>query len=304
MKQLERCPVCESRDIHHEFTGACDRRDDGSTWPIYRCGACSLGFVNPQPNWDELQEYYNAAYDPYESEHGLDGFQETVAEARQAGEFRHIEIRPGMRILDVGCGGGGFLRVARELGAVVQGVEPSAHGVATAKKAGLPVFHGQIEQFVEAVGADTKFDVVTASHVVEHHPAPAAMLKMMASLLSEDGYVWLAVPNAGSWSARVLKEKWHSVDLPYHLMQFTEPSVREALSRAGLEPQRVYTYSLPEALEQSIALYLRVKAFVPRRLSEGSRVLKTLAKRKGRQMDAACDGEALLIEARSSSSRS
>ena len=226
MKQLECCPVCESRNIHHDFTGVCDRRDDGVSWPIFRCDDCRHGFANPQPSWEELQPYYNAAYDPYESEHGLEGFEQTVAEAKQADEFRHIRIRPGLRILDVGCGGGAFLRVARELGAVVQGVEPSSHGVATAKSSGLPVFHGQIEQFAESVGPDTKFDVVTANHVVEHHPNPSAMLKTMASLLADDGYLWLAVPNAGSWSARALKEKWHSVDLPYHLMQFNEASMK------------------------------------------------------------------------------
>jgi 2-polyprenyl-3-methyl-5-hydroxy-6-metoxy-1,4-benzoquinol methylase len=298
MKKLECCPVCESRNVHHDFTGVCERRDDGSEWPIYRCDDCSHGFMNPQPTWDELQTYYDAAYDPYESEHALDGFDETVAEARRKGEFRHIEIRPGLRILDVGCGGGAFLRVARELGAIVQGVEPSPHGVRTAKKAGLPVFHGEIEDFAEAVGSDTKFDVITANHVVEHHPDPAAMVRTMASLLSDDGYLWFAVPNAGSWSARVLKEKWHSVDLPYHLMQFNEASMRETLKRAGLRTQRLYTYSLPAALEESIAVYLRFKAFVPRRFSKGSSILKALAKRKGKRMDAAGDGEALIVEAR------
>ena len=298
MNRLTCCPICDSRNINYDFTGICERRNNGSEWSIDRCDNCNHGFVNPQPSWEELQTYYDATYDPYESEHALDGFDETVAEARRSGEFRHIPIRPGLRILDVGCGGGAFLRVARELGAIVQGVEPSPHGVKTAKKAGLPVFHGQIEDFAEVVGPDTKFDVVTANHVVEHHPDPAAMLRKMASLLSDNGYVWLAVPNAGSWSARVLKEKWHNVDLPYHLMQFREASIRATLKRASLRTQRLYTYSLPSALEESIAMYLRFKAFVPRRLSQGSSILKVLAKRKGKRMDAANDGEALIVEAR------
>jgi 2-polyprenyl-3-methyl-5-hydroxy-6-metoxy-1,4-benzoquinol methylase len=102
--------------------------------------------MNPQPTWDELSVYYSSDYSPYEPMHGSDADDAaSAAHARSAGKLRHILLPTGLRVLDVGCGGGYFLRVARLLGADVEGIEPSPHGVEQARKSGLQVFNGTVQ---------------------------------------------------------------------------------------------------------------------------------------------------------------
>ncbi|MEX0643790.1 MAG: methyltransferase domain-containing protein [Parvularculaceae bacterium] len=298
LNQLDACPVCGGRDLSLDFIGRCARRDDGRAWRVDKCASCSLRFINPQPDWRELSSYYDAAYEAYEPEHGLQSLEAEIERARKTGEFRHIPLRPGLRVLDVGCGGGAFLSVARAVGAEVYGVEPSAAGVASARAAGLPVFHGELHQFLQSAESARRFDVITSNHVVEHHPAPVDLLKQMASLLAPDGYLWFAVPNIESRTAAALKERWHSVDLPFHLMHFTPASMRRAVERAGLRIRREYTHSLPSATLSSLTTLWRQKYLLPRRLSERlSPILGGLAAAHARRMDETGDGEAIIIEA-------
>ena len=55
---------------------------------------------------------------------------------------RKLELQPGMRVLDIGCGWGGFLQFAAErYGIVGTGISPAVHQVSKARErcAGLPV---------------------------------------------------------------------------------------------------------------------------------------------------------------------
>ena len=296
MKNLTCCPVCESENIVFKYNGRSNRDAvDPAVWPVFNCEGCSHGFMNPQPSWDDLQPYYNASYEPYSGDHGFEQIDRDVAEAKRSGELRHIKVTPGMRLLDVGCGGGSFLRRAAALGAAVQGVEPSADGVAAASSAEFPVFHGEIDSFIDS-HPGAKFEVVTSNHVVEHHPAPVEMLKDMAKVLSEDGYIWMSVPNAGCKSSQRLDWRWHSSDLPFHLMQFNPDSVREMLSRANLKIRRIYTYTFPPAGLASMCAELRYRYCVPRKLTERLPLL-SYATRRARRMDQRMEGEAIIVEA-------
>lgn len=296
MKTLTRCPVCGSDRIRHDYTAPTTRGMDETAWRVDACDACSLGFMNPQPSWEELAPYYSATYSPYEASHGGDAEDDrTVERARREGEFRHVKIEPGLRLLDVGCGGGYFPRIARRLGAEVQGVEPSANGAATARAAGLPVFEGTVESYAEA-HPEAKFDLITANHVLEHVPEPVETLRVMGRLLAPGGTVWIGVPNAACAFSRAMPGRWHSVDLPYHLMQFTPESLALAGREAGLEVVGRETYSYPPSTGASIRQLLRRKYKVPARLTMRIGAIDSrLAPRVGRRYDAKGLGEAILI---------
>lgn len=80
MRQLESCPACGSRSFRRAYSGRATRRpDDPKCWQLSRCTECDHGFLNPQPQWDEQADYYNADYDPYDPSSGLtDDFDATV----------------------------------------------------------------------------------------------------------------------------------------------------------------------------------------------------------------------------------
>ena len=112
--------------------------------------------MNPQPSWMELSSYYSEEYPPYDPLHGVEnGFQNVIRQARESGRYRDVSIRPGMRILDVGCGAGSFLHVARELGASVMGVEPSPVAAERARQFGIEVFTGTLESYIAQRGQTT-----------------------------------------------------------------------------------------------------------------------------------------------------
>lgn len=244
-----------------------------------------------------LTAYYGKDYDPYTATHGVSGEMDRVIEtALHTGCYRYIAIAPGMRLLDVGCGGGSFLRVAKALGADVAGVEPSEHGVATCQAQGVPVFHGTLTDFLKTDSGS--FDMITANHVAEHHPHPIAFFSEIKQLLAPGGKVWIAVPNANCFFSRQLKDVWHSADLPVHLHHFNAQSLRKTFERAGLAVEKIETKS-ENSLATSLSMLLRRRLLLPRRATlalSGKLLSKTGV--LGRWADAKGQGEALLASAR------
>lgn len=295
MRTLTSCPVCTSKGLKFAFQAPTTGGQDERLWSASECKDCGHQFLNPQPSWDDLAPYYNESYAPYQADHGTESGDELLLrEARRTGTIRHIPIPVGKRLLDAGSGAGSFLRLATKLGVTCEGIEPSEHAANIARSQSLKVFTGTIEEF--AAQTSEQFDVITSHHVIEHVPAPVETLTAIKKLLAPGGYAWIAVPNAAFAPARAIKGRWHAADLPYHLMQFCPQSLRLAGERAGLKVRSVRSSSIPHLVEVSLAQYLRFKWLVPRRLTQGTGMLKPLANWYARRADAEAIGEAIIVE--------
>ncbi|MBI3299550.1 MAG: class I SAM-dependent methyltransferase [Elusimicrobia bacterium] len=158
---------------------------------------------------------------------------------------------PG-RLLDVGCGKGEFLSVARTRGWAVAGIEPSQGLCEHARAAyGLDVRLGTLE----TAGAEAAaFDAVTLNHVLEHVERPLELLRGARGLLKPDGLLFVEVPNCDSYLLRAADAyfrlrglDWSSrlspLHPPFHRFGFTVASLLHALRAAGLEPVELVTYS-------------------------------------------------------------
>ena len=299
MEQLRHCPICRSERFASHYRGRSTRTpEDGHTWSVDRCADCGLQFLNPQPAWEDLAAYYTADYNAYDSMHGARGqtLEAAVEAAKSTGEIRHIQVPRGKRLLDVGCGGGWFLRVAQQMGAEVYGVEPSRTAAEGVRSRGIEVFNGTVIEFSQA-WRGPRFDVVTSNHVLEHAPNPVEVLEAMKSVLADDGFIWISVPNAACRAARLLRDRWHSTDLPFHLMQFTPQVLGLAAQRAGLSVRRAYTYSLPTAVASSVRQFLRQRLWIPHRLTERlSLIDQRLSPWMAARIDAHGSGEAVVTE--------
>lgn len=296
MKNLDQCPVCSCDKLEFSCRGATTRGTDSNTWTIVRCTECCHEFMNPQPSWDELATYYSASYPAYKRDHGATNSDAViVAEAKRTGTFRHIKVEPTGRLLDVGCGGGFFLRIMKQLGFQSYGVEPSEHGAEMTRREDVDVFHGTLEQFLKS-DEKIRFDVITSSHVLEHVPDPVETLGTMRQLLSRGGYIWISVPNAGCFSAQQLGTHWHSRDVPFHLQQFTCESMSKAAEIAGLRVRNMVTYLVPDAVAASIRQYLRRRWLIPARISRKIRLIDTtIAPRLAQRLDRDNAGESILV---------
>ncbi len=148
-------------------------------------------------------------------------------------QMRHMPSQPTGRpghLLDVGCGNGAFLKMAQTAGWSVQGIDFDPIAVAEARRQGLTVDLGGIEQL--AAQAQT-YDWITWSHVLEHVHEPQQLLQSLHCLLRPGGTLWLQTPNLESIGHRAYGPHWVGVDAPRHLTLLTLPALRSALEKAG-----------------------------------------------------------------------
>ncbi len=219
---------------------------------IVRCPACSHMQLERFPSDAELGEAYGeAASDDYVEEEA--GQRETARVALERIE-RHA---PKGALLDLGCWVGFLLAEARERGWETVGIEPSEFASAYARdRLGLDV---RTEDLFTAELPEGHFSAVVLGDVIEHLPRPDEALERIAKLLTPDGVLYMAVPNAGSRLAKAMGARWWSV-IPTHVQYFTRHSLFTLLRRCGWEP--LYAGTAPKAF--SVRYYLeRVGGYSP-----------------------------------------
>lgn len=142
----------------------------------------------------------------------------------------------GRSVLEIGCGKGRFLKVAKERGLEVYGIEPSERSGEFAKKQlGDVVFKTTIEDMDKIVELKRSFNFIVLWHVLEHLEKPAQSISKLEKHLGEGGLFVLAVPNFSSFQARFGKKNWYHLDPPRHLHHFTPESIKILLERQGFE---------------------------------------------------------------------
>jgi SAM-dependent methyltransferase len=182
-------------------------------------------------------------------------------------------------VLDVGCGGGLFLRMMRERGFAVLGLDFSADAAAVAwERNGVPMIVGSL---AETPLAPESCAAVTMFHVLEHLHDPRAYLAAARGLLRPGGRLVVQVPNAASWQFRLLGAAWTGVDVPRHLIDFRTRDIEALLASCGFQVLRRKHFSLrdnPAGLASSIAPSLDPMARRIRRVPESpaSKLLKDL----------------------------
>lgn len=107
----------------------------------------------------------------------------------------------GLKIIDIGCGGGLIAEPFARMGADVSGVDASQKNIEVAKihaqKSGLNIYYRatSVEDLVAENSSENKFDVVFALEIVEHVADVAEFIKGCAGLLKDDGILFVATMN-------------------------------------------------------------------------------------------------------------
>jgi 2-polyprenyl-6-hydroxyphenyl methylase / 3-demethylubiquinone-9 3-methyltransferase len=104
----------------------------------------------------------------------------------------------GLRLLDIGCGGGLLCEPMAKLGAEVMGVDPSEKNIKTATvhagEQGLGIDY-RVGTAEALAAAGEKFDVILNMEVVEHVADPAAFMATCCSMLKPGGLMFVATLN-------------------------------------------------------------------------------------------------------------
>ena len=123
-------------------------------------------------------------------------------------------------LLDVGAGTGDFLKVAKEKGWQVHGMEPNKNAAKLALEKGIDL-KASLNDF-----EGKQFDVVTLWHVLEHIPDLEETILKLAALVKPQGALIIAVPNFKSFDARYYGKFWAAYDVPRHLWHFSKESMK------------------------------------------------------------------------------
>src|SRR5216117_12116 len=135
-------------------------------------------------------------------------------------------------LLDIGCGTGNFLVVARDAGFRVSGIELDRNAARFAKeKLGLQrVLPLTISEFAERY-SDELYDVITFFEVLEHQASPVEFLQKVKLCVRPGGAIAMSVPNREQWltAPDVLDYP------PNHFLRWNASALGKFLSAQGFE---------------------------------------------------------------------
>jgi 2-polyprenyl-3-methyl-5-hydroxy-6-metoxy-1,4-benzoquinol methylase len=212
-----------------------------------RCKKCGLVQRNPQPVKEEIIARYSKTfgndYLSYELKNEAAFLKLQQLALRDAG-FNKIEKAAFLRaesvpsVLDVGCATGALLVSFRDRGWRVTGVEISPCSVYAQKERGLDVRDIPLE---ENNFPQESFDVVLASHLVEHLNDPRSFFTEARRILKKDGYMFITTPNISGFQARLFGGLWRSAIFD-HLYLFSKSILLKMLKTCGFKAEGVYTW--------------------------------------------------------------
>jgi 2-polyprenyl-3-methyl-5-hydroxy-6-metoxy-1,4-benzoquinol methylase len=199
-------------------------RDDPSL-KILECTTCGLVTLSSL-------EHIRAGHYENSGMHGAEQpSMETWLRDCAADDARRFEMLRAQlvnkRVLDFGCGAGGFVVRAGELAASIAGVEPE-------KRVG-EYWGDRITIHPDMAAAGGSYDLITAFHVVEHLSDPRAVLSMLAKHLRPGGRIVIEVPSASD-ALLTLYESEAFQRFTYwsqHLFLFNAETLRRVAVQAG-----------------------------------------------------------------------
>lgn len=160
-------------------------------------------------------------------------------------------MRPGQRVLDVGCGSGVFAQHLAAQGCEVLGIDANREAVDYARRrfAGgrLSFLHGYLD---ELDLPPASFDAATCLEIVEH-VEPFQVAELFAGLhrvLRPEGRLLLTTPNyRGLWPAvEWLADRFAAtarMDADQHVNRYHRARLRTSLEAGGFAIDRLRTYS-------------------------------------------------------------
>ncbi|CAM1357972.1 Methyltransferase [Tenacibaculum soleae] len=178
-------------------------------------------------------------------------------------------------ILDVGAGTGDFLKVCKNNGWEINGVEPAkkARDFAFNKKVNLK------ESIDEYKGK--QFDVISLWHVLEHVPNLIEYITELKKLLKPKGILIIAVPNYKSYDAKHYKEFWAAYDVPRHLWHFSKNSIKKLFSEVEMQIEKILPMKFDAYYVSLLSEKYRTKKTNPIRAFFIGLTSNTKAKRSG-----------------------
>lgn len=227
---------------------------EGDKFHINRCFSCHALFLSPRPTPEQLEKAYDDSYYG-QGQAKFTPCIEKVLDYFRSARSRTVKryIKPPAKILDIGCGNGGFLDCLIKSGFEGYGVE--LPGKAAQRAAQVPSIKLKVGRSEEADFAEDFFDGICLWHVFEHLTEPKKTLQIIKRTLKPNGFFFLSIPNIGSFQSRLFRGNWFHMDPPKHLFFLTAANLISQMEERGFKLIKQNYFSLeqnPFGIQQSI----------------------------------------------------
>jgi SAM-dependent methyltransferase len=197
-----------------------------SGYELFRCVACGFQFVFPRPTLEELKSVYDPPPEGTFSAHSAE-------QTRKLGiRFRGL-LSPhsdGRSVLEVGCNTGFILHGLKQLGYSVTGTDLSETALAFARQQfGLTDLYCSEFPPDDRVGS---YDIVIASHIIEHVIDPEEFVRHCARFLRKGGLLLIFTPNLSSIGIQAFGRHYPVFCPPIHINYFSDRTLRGSLAGA------------------------------------------------------------------------
>lgn len=227
-KLHKNCLICKSEKLN-PLNGY-------NKYSLVKCGNCGFVFMQQIPTTEELNRHYsNYSYDreQYLSPITIKNYNLLLD------EFEKYRINN--RLLDVGCGMGYFLDVAKKRGWEVYGTEYSPKAVEINAAKGIKMIQGKLNSVNFPV---SDFDVITSFEVIEHINNPLEEIKHINNLLRKSGLFYCTTPNFNALLRYYLKEKYNVIGYPEHLSYYTKNTLNKLFTENGFKRIKLVAHGI------------------------------------------------------------
>lgn len=181
---------------------------------LVKCNSCGFVFINRIPSEEDLYEHYK------EYAYGEENYFSPITIKKYNLLLDEFEkYRKTNKILDVGCGVGFFLSVAKERGWDVYGTEYSETAMKICTEKGIKMSEGILNLSNYEI---EEFDVITSFEVLEHINNQNEEVNKFYHLLRKGGLFYCTTPNFNGLLRYYLKAKYNVIGYPEHLAYFTK----------------------------------------------------------------------------------
>jgi SAM-dependent methyltransferase len=235
MKRENPCPICGNWEVDVRYL-----LPEGK---YVKCKFCGLVGVDPLPSssfiyqrsvmWSELHHTNPEKVEQHYSDH----FQEIAFKQHLD---RLQQYRVNERLLDVGCGIGGFVDAARKWNWESYGIDISP-SVKIGLDRGLNIRQCTLNNLDLP---ENYFDVITMFDVIEHIANLNELMVGIQKFLRPGGGLFVVTPNLNSISSRILKSKWVAIEPEDHFTLFAPDTLGNLLRKYRFDVTRIVTQDI------------------------------------------------------------
>lgn len=269
-KTIKKCPCCESEKLFVKYPEMYDKDNFiAGKFSLIGCKNCSVEFVLPRLNEEELGEYYPKEYYSFNKKSKLAEFYHEISAYFYSGRnlfvgfffspfrpifYRYLLRGYGKRVLEIGCGQGKTLEIYKKYGFETHGLEPYG-GKITEREKSL----GIERKAVREARFEDKFDLIVMKEVLEHVPEQEFVLKKCFDWLNIGGSLIITVPNTAGILNKIFGKNWYGYDVPRHVINYNSKNLAFFLQKIGFKIERVRSYEMPYMLDGSLKFYMADK---------------------------------------------